>query len=71
MTAMTTRALPAQPYLAPPTPLERVLLAAAHALEASAHRRMARRRLLAQRILDGFDPVEQRRAHIVDAYRRR
>jgi hypothetical protein len=71
MTALATRAHPARPYLAPPTLLERTLLAAARALEASAHRRMASRQQQAQRILDGFDPLEQRRAHIVEAYRRR
>ena len=71
MTAMTTQALPVRPYLAPPTFVERMLLSGARALEASALRRMARRQLDARRAVDGFDPVEQRRAHMADAYRRR
>ncbi len=71
MTAMTTRTVPARQWFAPPTVTERMLLAAAHALEASAHRRMARRQALAERIAAGaVDPDEQRRAHAVDAYRR-
>jgi len=69
MTAMTTRAISARPYLAPPTLVERMLLAGARALEASAHRRMARRQQLAERIAEGFDPVRQRQVYITDAVR--
>ncbi|WP_029145412.1 hypothetical protein [Microbacterium luticocti] len=63
MTAMTTRAI-RTPDL---TPLERMLLTSARALECAVRRRMARRQAAAS---TGFDPVEQRRAHAVDAYRR-
>ncbi|UUT35278.1 hypothetical protein [Microbacterium elymi] len=69
MTGMTTRAVPARPYLAPPTVVERMLLSGAHLLEASAHRRMARRQQSAERIAQGFDPVAQRRAYGADAAR--
>lgn len=69
MTAMTTRAIPTRPYLAPPTFGERMLLTTARLLEASAHRRMARRQQLAERIAAGFDPVERRRAYDADAAR--
>jgi hypothetical protein len=70
MTAMTTRAIPTRPYLVPPTMVERMLLTGARALEASALRRMARRQQIAERIAAGFDPIEQRRTHVVDAARR-
>jgi len=69
MTAMTTRAIPARPYLAPPTTIERMLLSVAHAFEASAHRRMARRQQLAERLAVGVDPVERRRGYAADAAR--
>ena len=69
MTAMTTRAIPARPYLAPPTAVERMLLAGARLLEASAHRRMSRRQQIAERVAAGFDPLEQRRAYDADAAR--
>ncbi|QAY61444.1 hypothetical protein ET475_16710 [Microbacterium protaetiae] len=69
MTAMTTRGIPARAYLAPPTAVERMLLTGARLLEASAHRRMLRRQQLAERIAEGFDPVEQRRAYDLDAAR--
>lgn len=71
MTAMTTRAVPVRPLFATPTVAERVMLAAATALEATAHRRMIRRQALAERIAaGGLDPVERRREHMLDAYRR-
>ncbi|MEQ6898313.1 hypothetical protein [Microbacterium sp. KR10-403] len=69
MTAMTTRIIPARPYLAPPTAMEKLLLSSARLLEASAHRRMARRQQVAERVAEGFDPVERRRGYAVDAYR--
>ncbi|GAA3770324.1 hypothetical protein GCM10022240_23260 [Microbacterium kribbense] len=71
MTAMTTRAVPTRQWFAPPTFTERMLLAAAGALEASARRRMLRRRALVERVAaGGLDPVQQRGRYAIDAYRR-